>query len=309
MVGNLEQAVRQAIMYNAGDIGSKILCPLCRSLQHANRELGALDNFFQELNRLMKKPLSFKIPNSLKNTGISRMDVSIEAYKTHSRSVEFLIGKKGAETSDIAMWVSHEYVEPSITTLVEERISFFQAKIESKDDGFKITPRQWYLMRYWPEFVYKGTAYALRSCRRVPDVCSFYFFLFRRKIFRDSFLRLNNICEINSVCMSTPWMERVVPHLRDLDENELLLDRQIGMPLTDFQQGNGLYGLLWLLFLASLGANDLDGISLIKRMFPKFINKDDPSSEKDESERPSIGIKIRFQLKGEGNFEKRGKLT
>lgn len=309
-MGNLERIIRQAIRYNAEDIGSRILCPVCQSMHSATGELKALDSLFEELRRLMKNPQRFKIPPNLRSIGIFDMNISIEAYKTHSKTVDFLVGKKGAETSDIAIWVSHEYVEPSLRMLVEEKISFFQTKMEKRNNGFKITPRQWYLMRYWPEFTYGGTAYALKSCRKVPDVCSFYLFLFRRKVLEDSFFMTpnssaSNVCEVNSVCMSTPWMERLVPHLRNLNENEMLLDKEIDLPLTNYRQGDGFYGLLWLLFLANLGTHDPDAICLIEQMFPELVNKKDPPSLENEEEKPSIGVRICVQLKGEGGFERK----
>lgn len=304
MVGSLERVFRRAIRYNVEDVGRHILCPVCQSMLNADDELEALNNLFKELKKLEKKPLILGIPPNLRNIGIFEMRVNVEVYKTHSRTVDFLGNGKGAETSDLVILVTHEFSEPTATTLVDEKISFFQAKIETRKDGFKITPRQWYLMRYWPEFSYKGRTFNLISCRKVPDICSFYLFLFRHRTFSNMIFGTpipsrRNTCNINSVCMSTPWMGRLIPRLRSLTEKEILRNKPIDLPSMDQKQVDRFFGLLWFLFSTHLGVHDPQGICLMKTMFPKLFNKNDPPSDEEGEEKPSIGVKMRIQLRAE----------
>lgn len=316
VVGSLERLFRQAIRYNAEDIGNNLLCPICRSMLNADSELQALKELFKELKRLEKNPLRLDIPPNQRKFGIFQMRVNLEAYKTHSTTVNFLPKGKGAESSDIVVLVTHEFLDPAVTTLVDEKISFFQAKIEARKGGFKITPRQWYLMRYWPKFSYKGITFDLISCKKVPDVCSFYLFLFRDKRFRDTIFGTQSRiktpysskyskCALNSVCMSTPWMERVKPRLRNLTQEDLLVDKDIDLPFNEMEQTDRFFSLLWFLLSTHLGAHDPRGIDLMKTMFPQFFNKSDPPSDREDEEKPSIGVKINVQLKTELEYVKR----
>lgn len=315
MVGSLERLFRQAIRHNAKDIGNNLLCPICRSMLNADSELEALEELFKELERLEKNPLKLGTPSNQRKFGISQMRINVAAYKTHSRTVGFLPNNKGAETSDIVVLVTHEFLDPSATTLVDEKISFFQAKIEGRKGGFKITPRQWHLMRYWPKFSYKGTTFDLISCRKVPDVCSFYLLLFRDRLFSDTIFGTQariktpysndySKCSINSVCMSTPWMERVEPSLRNLTQKDLLLDKPIDLPFNEKEQTDRFFSLLWFLLSTHLGAHDPQGVDLIEKMFPNSFNKGDPPSDKEEK-RLSIGVKITVQLRTESGYLKR----
>lgn len=280
---------------------------------NADDELEALKELFKELKRLEKNPLSLRTPPDLSKFGIFLMRINLEAYKTHSRAVSFLPNNKGAETSDVVVLVTHEFLDPAVT-LVDEKISFFQAKIETRKDGFKITPRQWHLMRHWPEFRYKGETFELISCRRVPDVCSFYLFLFRDKSFTDTlfgtrwsviempyFIRRSK-CTINSVCMSTPWMERLKPSLRNLKEKDLLLDKPVDLSFNETEQVDKFFRLLWFLFSTHLGVHDPRGVDLMKTMFPEAFNKHDPRSYGEDEEKPSIGVKITIQLRTEREY-------
>ena len=316
VVGSLERLFRQAIRYNAEDIGNDLLCPICRSMLNADSELQALRELFKELKRLEKNPLRLGIPPNQRKFGIFLMRINVAAYKTHSRTVNFLPNDKGAETSDIVVLVTHEFLDSSATTLVDEKISFFQAKIEGRKGGFKITPRQWHLMRYWPKFSYGGTTFDLVSCKKVPDVCSFYLFLFRDKRFSDSifgtqvriktpYSNKHSKCTINSVCMSTPWMERLEPSLKNLTQKDLLLDKAIDLSFNEMEQTDRFFSLFWFLLSTHLGAHDPRGVDLMKKMFPQAFNESDPPSDKEDEEKPSIGVKINVQLRTEHEYMKR----
>ena len=310
MVGSLERVFRQAIRYNVKEIGRNILCPICQSMLNADDEPEALNNLFKELTKLEDNPQILGIPPNLRSLGIFEMRVNVEVGKTHSRTVDFLGSGRGAETSDLAILITHEFSEPTVTTLVDEKISFFQAKIESRKNGFKIPSKQWYLMRYWPTFSYGGRTFDLISCRKVPDICSFYLFLFRHTTFSDIIfgtkipLRRNtkrSICDINSICMSTPWMGRLNPSFGSLTEEEILRNKPIALPSINQTDGDEFFRLLFLLFLTHLGVHDPQGICLMKTMFQKLLDKNDPPLDEEGEEKPSIGVKINIQLKTEFN--------
>ena len=305
MVGTMERAFRKAIRHNVIVIGRQILCPICQSLVNKNGEIAALNSFFAQLKKLETKPPSLSVPSVLGEIGIFKMDISLEAHRTHSRTVWFLDNfAKGAEISDITILVTHELIEPTATTLIDKKISFFQAKIDKKNqnDVFDIPLRQWHLMRYFPVFRYGGDLFDLSSCRMVPDVCSYYMLLFGKK-------RFNNViygtpisdrysCNINSVCASAPNMERWMPELRGITDKELIADSSIN--LTYSEQGDRFFALLWFLLSTHLGAHEPKGIRLFKAMFADTSEDDDPTHINDSEPRPAIGLRIRVGLRSEG---------
>lgn len=306
LIGSLERIFRRVLHNNAQEIGKKFLCPVCKSMANPRSEIKALDSFFDEIRKLEKSPLSLKVPNNLRAFGFYEGNVTVEAFKTHSRTAKFEVSENderiGAETSDIVFLVMHEYISPNAKIPVDEKISFFQAKIEKNDRLFKITPRQWYLMRYWPEFLYKKRKFSLTSCRRVPDVCSFYLLLLRESainvgIFVDGSTAWN--CETNSISLSTPYLEEKMPRLKKLSEDELLKNNDISVRLTQ-KDGDAFFGLLWHLLLTSLGAHDSSGVTLMKTMFPETSKENNPRPKKEIKEKPSVGVRVRVQLGTEG---------
>lgn len=230
MVGSLERIFRRVLRDNAKKIGGKLLCPICKSMTNPKDEPSALYRFFNEMQNLGKRPLSLKIPDNLKNTfGVFGGKVIVNTFKTHSKTAWFDVSVNvrhiGAETSDIVFLVTHEYLTPRRKALVvDEKISFFQAKVEKNNRLFEIKSRQWYLMRYWPKFSYKKKEFNLISCRRVPDICSFYLLILKRSTFNDSIFydraRISD-CRINSLSVSTPFMEERMPGLGTLSDDEL----------------------------------------------------------------------------------------
>jgi len=186
-------------------------------------------------------------------------------------------------------------------TLVDEKTSFFQAKIEKNDGSFKIKPRQWYLMRYWPNFFYKKKPFTLESCSKVPDVCSFYLLLFKKNVLDYTFVDNSKTCncEINSVCLSTPYMEEKMPILKNLDRNGLVKNNDVSLRLTQ-KDGDGFIGMMWDLLLTHLGAHDSQGSMLMTTMFQEAFKASNPSPRKETRKRPSIGISVKVQLKTEG---------
>jgi hypothetical protein len=269
-------------------------------------EISTLNNFFSEMKKLEKNSLPLNIPNNLKAFGFYQGNIVVEAFKTHSRTAKFTVSENtkpiGAETSDIVFLITHEYISPNVKTLVDQKISFFQAKIEKNNRLFKIKPRQWYLMRYWPIFSYKTRQFPLTSCRNVPDVCSFYLLLFRKNIFNHIFFvdasDASN-CDTNSVCLSTPYMEEKMPTLKALTRSQLI--KNTGIPLRLGQKdGDGFLFLLWNLVLTYLGAHDPQGLELMTTMFLKASKENNPKPGKATNNRPSVGIKVNIQLKSEG---------
>ena len=98
--------------------------------------------------------------------------------------------------------------------------------------------------------------------------------------------------------MSTPLMERLSPNLRSLKKEDILKDNPITLQL-DYTKADSFFGLLELLLITDLGAHDLQGIQLMKEMFPKLSGKSNSQSNKEEK-KPSIGIKIDIELESEG---------
>lgn len=306
LIGSLEGVFRVVLYYNIQEIDDGFLCPICRSMMNPRSEKEALNNLFYETKKLENNPLSLKIPNSLKSYGVYGGAVNVEVFKTHKRTARFRVSENakrmGAETSDITFLVVHEYVSPQSKILVDEKISFFQAKIEKDDRLFEITPRQWYLMRYWPRFLYKRKKFDLISCRRVPDICSFYLLLLKNNIliynsFIDGFEAWR--CETNSISLSVPYLGEKISNLKTLSEDELLKDNSISLRLTQ-KDGDGFFRSLWYLLLTYLGAHDSSGVDLMRTMFPETSKKNNPGPRKHLKESPSIGIRIKVQLKTEG---------
>jgi hypothetical protein len=267
-------------------------------------EISALEKLFDEVKKLEKNPLRLNIPPSLSSFRFFGGNVLMEAFKTHSRTAKFAVGEHtrpmGTETSDIVLLVTHEYVKPNARILVDEKISFFQAKIERKDRLFKIKPRQWYLMRYWPNFSYKERQFILESCRRVPDVCSYYLLLSRKNSLSYSFYEDPKTwkCRINSICLSTPYIDEKMPTLKNLKRSELLKNNDVSLRLTQ-EDGDGFLDLMWDLILTLLGAHDSKGLTLMTTMFPDTSKANNPGLGKENNERPSVGIRLRVQLKTE----------
>jgi len=306
LIGSLEGVFRGVLYNNIQEIGDKFLCPMCRSMMDPKSEIEALDNFFHEAKKLENNPLSLRIPNNLRTYRFNKGTLTVEAFKTHKKTARFKISENakrmGAETSDITFLVIHEYMRPQSKILVDEKISFFQMKIEKNNRLFKITPRQWYLMRYWPRFLYKKRKFNLTSCRRVPDVCSFYLLLLKNSTLSyssliDGFEAWN--CETNSISLSVPYLEEKMPKLKNLREDELLKDNDISLRLTQ-RDGDGFFVLLRYLLLTYLGVHDSCGVTLMKAMFSETSIKNNPGSKNEFRESPSIGIKIKVQLETEG---------
>lgn len=306
LIGSLEGVFRVVLFYNIQEINDGILRPMCLSMMNPRSEIEALDNFFYETKKLESNPLPLKIPNSLVSYGIHGGRVKVEVFKTHKKTARFRVSENaklmGAETSDITFLVMHEYMSPQSVTLVDEKISFFQAKIEKNNRLFKMKPRQWYLMRYWPRFLYKGRKFNLTSCRRVPDVCSFYLLLLKNDTLRfGSFIDGIEVwhCETNSISLSVPYLGEKMPSLNNLGEDELLKDNDISLKLTQ-KDGDVFFRSLWYLFLTYLGTHDSSGVALMRTMFSEASKKNNPGPKMEFKESPSIGIRIRIQLKTEG---------
>ena len=93
--------------------------------------------------------------------------------------------------------------------------------------------------------------------------------------------------------------------LRNLTQKDLLLDKAIDLPFNEMEQTDRFFSLLWFLLSTHLGAHDPRGVDLMKKMFPQAFNKSDQPSDKEDKEKPSIGVKIKVQLRTEHENMKR----
>jgi hypothetical protein len=55
-----------------------------------NGEIASLDSFFGQLKKLEKRNFSLGVPSVLRGMGIFKMNISLEAYRTHHKTVRFL---------------------------------------------------------------------------------------------------------------------------------------------------------------------------------------------------------------------------
>jgi hypothetical protein len=161
-------------LQNGPAIFRNFICPICDSLKNPKGEIEALQNLFDEVQRLSKNPLPLDIPADLQSSRIFGGHILLETFWTHKKTVRYMVPGHnklvGAETSDMIFQVSHESLKPGELKLVDEKISFFQAKIERKST-YEIKPKQWYLMRYWPDF-HHGMLFSLVNCR--SSRCMFF---------------------------------------------------------------------------------------------------------------------------------------
>jgi hypothetical protein len=156
-------------------------------------------------------------------------------------------------------------------------------------------------MRYFPVFKYGKATFDLSSCRMVPDACSYYLLLFRKRRFSDLIYgtpdSIRCPCNINSVCASTPGMEKWMPKLRGMTNTELLANNPISLAYT--KQGNRFFALLWFLLSTHYGAHEPQGIPLLEAMFQDVGEVDDSPPANCREPRPAIGLRIRVQLRSE----------
>ena len=307
LVGSLERIFRLVLFHNGPEIFKRLLCPVCNSLTNPKGEISSLGSLFNEVTNLGKTPLPLNVPDGLRGFGLFGGRVVLEAFWTHNKSVKFAVPGNNrqirAETSDVVFLVSHEYLKPNAVTLVDEKISFFQAKLEKKNAVFKIKPRQWHLMRYWPDFSYKGKQFALEVCRKVPDICSFYLLLFKKNVYNYRFVAENSAhwnFETNSVCLSTPFMEEKIPKLKNLNRNDIVTNNDISLRLAQ-KDSDGFFDIMWDLLLTHLVAHDLPASMLMTTMFQDEPKRSNPGPSKDPNTRPTIGIRVRVQLKVESS--------
>jgi len=303
MNGNLERIFRSIIYSNARRIGEYLLCPISESLINIgiDKEEEILERFFNKLKNLEKNPLDLDIPKALMDSGISKGRIIVKCGKTHKRRVKYPLTQSDrlveTETSDVVILVTHECIGHELIQ-VDEKISFFQMKLENRttDGTFEINARQWYLMRYWPEIYYGNNKFNLISSKGVPDVCSFFLFLFRRESIRY-FKRISISCITNAICQSTPYMSIKIPRLRNITDVDLIKKKKFRCKI-DFIEGAYFFKILWCLLLTYLGAHDNEGKNLMKAMFPQIFNtiNSDPINDEIE-ERSSIGLLIKIQVK------------
>jgi hypothetical protein len=98
--------------------------------------------------------------------------------------------------------------------------------------------------------------------------------------------------------LSTPYLEEKMPRLGHLSEDELVKNDDISLRLTQ-KDGDGFFGLLWHLLLTYLGSNDFCGATLMETMFSKTPKGNNLGPITEVKERPSIGVRVKVQLRTE----------
>jgi hypothetical protein len=305
LVGIVERFFKRVISYNSPEIFRRIVYPICNSLENPSGEIKALQNLFDRIYDLSKKPFPLNIPEGMNNYRIYSGRLTLETFWTHSKAVRYSIPGSnrmiGAETSDIIFQVNHELIKPNALTLIDEKISYFQAKIEKKAI-FAIKPKQWYLMRYWPDFNYKNQLYSLKSSRRVPDVCSFYLLLARSIGICYRYEIGDPLLEeyfTNSFSLSTVFMENCLLRLKNLSSNDIVKNNNVNLRLTP-RETDSFIDVLWLLLNTELGVTDVEASTMLNSMFiHAAANPGNPGPSEHPNKRPKIGIRLKVQLKSE----------
>jgi hypothetical protein len=103
---------------------------------------------------------------------------------------------------------------------------------------------------------------------------------------------------INSICLSTPYLGEKIPTLANLGRNELIKNNDVLLQLTP-KDGEGFLDIMWDLLLTWLGTHDRHGLALVSTMFQDPPKTNNPGLGKETNERPSVGIRVRIQLKTE----------
>jgi len=307
-IGNLRRIFRRVLAYNRGSV-SFLLYLICFSLlrnSHKNyvgynvNEERVLTNFFEDLYWLSHMSLKLEIPRELLMKGIREGVVLLKLAKAHKRVVKYVYldnGEVGAETSDIVLLVTYKYIDlDGSARIIDDRISFFQIKLDKGDQIFDVPLNQWYLMLKWPIFSYGNNVFDLCCCRAVPDACSFYLLLYRNKMFIDNTLSLPY--KLNSISLSTIYLSRIVERrLSNISYSCLKRGRRISVKICG--EGDLFLGMLWYLLLTHYGVYDRDGIRFMETLFPSLFNSDPPRSidEKISEERVSVGIRIIVTLR------------
>ena len=109
---------------------------------------------------------------------ISRVDIDVR--KTHRRTVQYEVNgyRRRAEIADISLIVKVIYKGERI----RETYSFIQLKRIYRNRVI-IPYRQYFLMRYWPNFTYRGHKYVVNHLEKCSDAFSFFTFYPRNVLY------------------------------------------------------------------------------------------------------------------------------
>lgn len=113
--------------------------------------------------------ITFRYRNIL---GLNEAYLKINCCKVHQRRVSF-DGNLSCEVGDLIFVVKYELIMAKTTYCVDQRVTITQLK-RGRKNGWEIDCTQFYLMRYWPKFIYENREFDLRLFRLYPDVGSFY---------------------------------------------------------------------------------------------------------------------------------------